>query len=50
MNINFSRNSLRLFNIIKIKSIKCNARSSSQYYPIDEYIFGLNEQQREVYV
>ncbi|XP_008543888.1 isovaleryl-CoA dehydrogenase, mitochondrial [Microplitis demolitor] len=48
MNINFSRNSLRLFNIIKIKSIKCNARSSSQYYPIDEYIFGLNEQQREL--
>ncbi|XP_057327012.1 isovaleryl-CoA dehydrogenase, mitochondrial [Microplitis mediator] len=48
MNISLSRNSLKLFSFSKIKSIKCNARSSSQYYPIDEHIFGLNEQQKEL--
>ncbi|KAG8037845.1 hypothetical protein G9C98_006056 [Cotesia typhae] len=47
MNINL-RNSLRLFDFIKIKSFKCSSRSASQYYPIDEHIFGLNDQQKEL--
>ncbi|KAH0567492.1 isovaleryl-CoA dehydrogenase, mitochondrial [Cotesia glomerata] len=47
MNINL-RNSLRLFNFTKIKSFECSSRSASQYYPIDENIFGLNDQQKEL--
>ncbi|CAG5108358.1 Similar to Ivd: Isovaleryl-CoA dehydrogenase [Cotesia congregata] len=47
MNINL-RISLRLFNFTKIKSFECSSRSASQYYPIDEHIFGLNDQQKEL--
>lgn len=41
-------NILKFSRFLKVKSLFNSNRYLSQYYPIDEYIYGLTEQQKEV--
>lgn len=51
MNVNIIRRDFlsKLMNVNRFNKLcKSNARFLSQYYPIDEHVFGLTDQQKEV--